>query len=413
MRDYGNPQANNSPGDLLYLDCFSGISGDMFLGSLLDLGLSLEELQEKLSYLEVSGYRLQSRKITRYGISGTGFEVIIKEAPPVRRPADIDNIIHKSDLAQKVKERSLQAFRLLGEAESSVHGVPPEEVHFHEIGAVDTVVDIVGGVVALDLLGIEKVISSPVPLGRGQVEMEHGTYPLPAPATAALLAKMNLPVYGVESVGELVTPTGAVLLAVLVDEFGEMPYFYPRAVGYGLGKKDFGYPNLLRAWVGAAQQGRELLNLEEESAEIIEANIDDLSPEIAGHVLQKLLQEGALDAYYTPVQMKKSRPGIKLSIISPPYLSGRLVELVFRETSTLGCRITESRKIMLPRRVDKVETPWGTVRVKVAGEKGEIRHFSPEYEDCLEISKRQAVPLKDIYRQVEINFFMKDKPHNG
>ncbi len=390
---------------ILYLDCFSGISGDMLLGALLDAGLALEDLKKELSLLDLPEYSLRADTVNRHGITGTDVKVDIEGTPPLRSLSRIEEIIKESKLKQEVKEKSLYAFRMLGEVEASVHGVSLEEVHFHEIGAVDTIVDIAGTAAALDLLGINKVISSPIPMGRGYVEIAHGTYPLPAPATAAIISQEEIPVYGVETRGELVTPTGAALLATLVDEFGEIPAFSPCAVGYGAGKKDFGAPNFLRAWIGKVQNNT--LNAgdwEVETAAVIEANIDDLNPEISGHVLEKVMREGALDAYYTSVQMKKSRPAVKLSILAPPSLCPGLVETVFQETSTLGCRVTGVKKVMLPRRTETVETPWGVVRVKVAVSNGEFMHFSPEYEDCQAISVRENIPLKEIYRRIEAEY---------
>jgi len=383
---------------ILYLDCFSGISGDMFLGALLDAGLSLKELQENLAGLNMPGYSLQAEKTSTYGISGTSLEVVpTGKTPPLRRLKDLEHLLENSSLSHSVLEKSNQAFRVLAEAEARIHGVTPEEVHFHEIGAVDTVVDLVGAMIALELMEIDFVVSSPVPQARGFVKIDHGDYPLPAPATAEILAWAAAPVYGTEVRGELVTPTGATLLKVLVDRFGELPSFSLQTVGYGAGKKDFGHPNLLRVWMGIEEKNHGY----QETLNIIEANLDDLNPEICGHVMDKLLEAGALDVYYTPVQMKKNRPAVKVSVLSPPLSTDKLIQLLFNETSTLGCRVIESCKVMLSRHREEVNTPWGVVGVKAAYQGGELLHSSPEFEDCLAISRREGIPLKDIYRRVE------------
>jgi len=384
---------------ILYLDCFSGISGDMFLGSLLDAGLCLEQLNHILSRLNLTGYQLKVDPVSHYGIKGTGLKVIShEEQPPLRTLKDLENLLEKSSLADSIKVKSLNAFRLLAEAEAKVHGVAPQEIHFHEIGAIDTVVDLVGGTAAIEILNIEQVVSSPIPLGRGFIKIDHGDYPLPAPATAELLTRAEVPVYGTEVKAELVTPTGATLLNVLVDRYGEMPRFSLKALGYGAGEKDLGYPNFLRAWMGVLEDSPISY---QETIDLIETNLDDLNPEITGFVMDKLLEAGALDVYYTPIQMKKNRPAVKISVLSLPGQRDKLMQIILRETSTLGCRVIECHKAMLSRLNREVMTPWGTVRVKVAVKDGEVLKFSPEFEDCFSISQREGLPLKEVYHQVE------------
>lgn len=384
----------------MYLDCYSGISGDMFIGALLDAGLSLSLLSEQLSSLPLSGYKLEAEKVSRYGISGTDFRVLTEKNAQFRNIESIGEIISGSGLPPSVKNRCMAVFQKLAEAEAHVHSVTVEQVHFHEIGALDSIVDIVGSVTALHLMGIDEIICSPLPLGRGLIKIQHGKVPLPAPATAKLLADSKVSVYGVETKGELVTPTGAALVATLAEFFGEIPRINMESIGYGAGKKDFGIPNYLRVMVGSVSENRAFYR---EKVDIIEANIDDLNPEITGYVMEKLFEEGALDVYFTPVQMKKNRPAVKLTVLSPPGKADLFTDIIFRETSTLGCRVAEAQKVMLPRHIEKVETPWGTVRVKTVKchKSGEFLSCSPEYEDCLAVARRQGIPLREVYRTVE------------
>ena len=393
--------------NILYLDCYNGLSGDMFLGALIDGGLSLELLMENLALLPLEGYRLETKKVSRYGITGTDFKVIISSPQYFRSLKDISKIINESTLPVSVKEKSLAVFKRIAAVESRIHGVSVEEVHFHEIGAVDSIIDIVGVVCGINLLDINKIISAPLPLARGLITIEHGKFPLPAPATAEILAECNIPVYGVQIEGELVTPTGAVLIAELADEFGKIPEMKMERVGYGAGNKDFGLPNFLRIFRGRKDSA---IPFYSEKVNVIEANIDDMRGEISGYVMEKLLKEGALDVFFTPVQMKKNRPAIKLSVLSSPEKTSYLINILLEETTTLGCRVQSAAKVMLPRRLEEVTTPWGKVTVKIAEKKGSgddigsLFKFAPEYEDCLSIAQREKIPLADVYRAVESCF---------
>ncbi len=390
----------------LYLDCFSGISGDMFIGALLDTGLlKLYQLEDYLSTLEVGGYRLETETVQRQAIAGTRFKVVVEENSTFRNLNDIEKILSKSKLPEEVKEKSLAMFTKLAQVESRVHDVPLEKVHFHEIGALDSLIDITSSILSIHLLGVEEVVCSPLPVGRGFIDIEHGKIPLPAPATAALLAGAGTPVYGVDIQGELVTPTGAALVTSLAGRYGQMPSFNLEAVGYGSGSKEYGIPNFLRVFVGSDALNQNTGPGQQESVEIIEANIDDLNPEISGYLMDKLLQKGAMDVYFTPIYMKKNRPAIKITVLSSAENKDDLMDLLFQETSTFGCRIVEGQKIVLPRRVEEVSTRWGSVRVKVVGSEDgnqkDIGHYSPEYEDCLAIAYREGIPLKEVYREVE------------
>ena len=391
-------------GKTLYFDCFSGISGDMTLGALLDIGLDLEELREMLGCLELQGYCLKSEKVTRKGIAGTRAIVELNKATPIERnlPA-ILKLIEGAKLPPQVIENSSSIFKNLALAEARVHGVPVEKVHFHEVGAVDAIVDIVGTAAALYLLEVDKVYCSPLPLGRGEVKTAHGMLPLPAPATLELLAMRKVPVEGRDCNFELVTPTGAALVATLASSFGQLPAIAVEKVGYGAGTFDPGYPNYLRAIIGKIDNEVALF---EEKVAIIETAIDDLSPEIYGYLMEKLFEAGALDVYFSPIQMKKNRPAVHVTVLTAPSDIEAAREILFRETSTLGLRITSARKIMRPREVCTVQTQWGEVRVKYApaADGQRILDYSPEYEDCLRVARESGIALKEVFRQVEENF---------
>lgn len=394
---------------LLYFDCYSGISGDMILAALLDSGVQLKSFLELLGGLRLGGYRLKAEKVIRYGICGTNVEVQLDSSDRVHRHLpQITALIGDSALPGPVKDKSIAVFKNLAGAEAAVHGISVDKVHFHEVGAVDAIVDIVGCVVLLHLLSVDKVCCSPLPLGRGMVQAAHGTLPLPAPATLELLKRHRVPVYGRNTEMELVTPTGAALLTTLAGTFGPPPAFTLQDVGYGAGKLDPGYPNFLRVFIGAVEDDPPVdnVNLLEDQVWLIEANIDDLNPEIYGYLMERLFEEGALDVYFTPIQMKKNRPAVKLAVLASPEKFTFLTEIVFRETSTLGLRVTEARKIMKRREVETVDTQWGPVRVKLVppapGE--QLQHYAPEHEDCLAIARRTGLPLKEVYRLVESRF---------
>ena len=386
---------------ILYFDCYSGISGDMTLGALLDLGVELQRLQDILAGLKLDGYRLGAEKVSRGAIAGTRAVVSLDDSPPVeRRLSDILHLIDDSSLPQPVKAKSSAIFTNLAEAEAEVHGIPVEKVHFHEVGAVDALVDIVGSAAALYLLKIDRIYCSPLPVGRGEVQTAHGRLPLPAPATLELLARRKVPVCGSDLDFELVTPTGAAIVTTLADSFGPLPAFNIEAVGYGAGSIDPGYPNYLRLVSGFRQSAGPVY---EEEVAVIETNIDDLNPEVFGYLMERLFEAGALDVCYTSVQMKKNRPAVQLTILSPPEKIKLLQDLVFSETSTLGLRITTARKIMRLRETKTVQTEWGPVRIKYSpgADRRYPLHFAPEYEDCHKIARLSGLPLKEVYSLAE------------
>jgi uncharacterized protein (TIGR00299 family) protein len=377
---------------IAYLDCFSGISGDMFLGALLDMGLPFEELEKTISSLPLDGYSLGCKKEMKNGLSATQFEVAVDEGRHQHRNlSDIEKIITSGQLEENVKERSLRIFRSIAEVEGEIHNHPPEKVHFHEVGAVDSIIDIAGAVFGVDYLGIDKFYASRIPLGSGFIKSGHGTIPVPAPATLALLK--NVPVYNAGIDNELVTPTGAALLKEFVKSFEGLPPMVVRNTGYGAGTRDLpDRPNLLRIITGDIQKG----GLSDTVA-ILEANIDDSNPEWLGYIMEKLFKEGALDVSYTLAYMKKNRPGIKIEIIAPPDLKDHLMDILFRESTTIGIRYRYSHRKTLIRESIKIDSPWGEISAKKIIHPDDSIFIQPEYEACKKIAEEQGVPLKEIY----------------
>lgn len=378
---------------IAYVDCFSGISGDMFLGALVDAGLEVNALRQALESLPVSGYTLESERVTREGITGHAVRVRVSDPSqePERHLSDIETIIRVSRLESLVQDQAIAVFRTLGEAEATVHGVPIEAVHFHEVGAIDSIVDIVGVVWGLRRLGIDHVYASSLPTGSGSVQTAHGLLPVPAPATLAILAGRGALLRPSPATTELVTPTGAALLATLATF--RQPTLQVRRVGYGFGQKKLPWANVARLWIGEEAAA----SPETDTIGVLEANLDDENPEILGATMQLLLAAGALDVFFTPVQMKKNRPAVKLTVLSSIHDADRLSGIVLRETSTLGVRTYEARRLKARRWHEEVATPWGNVRVKMR-EFGSERGASPEYEDCLRLAQQSGVTLANIYR---------------
>ncbi len=376
---------------VLYLDLFAGAAGDMLLGALLDLGLGLDALREDLAKMGLSGYELEAVRQVRCGVSGTRLYVRdVARAYPARHLPDVRRLLGESRLPPKVRDRSLAVLERLARAEARVHGVPIEEVHFHEIGAVDTLVDVVGFIAGLERLGAAEVFASPVPLGTGFVQTEHGLLPVPAPATLALLAEVNAPTRPHPAQTEILTPTAAALLAELATF--ACPPLRVRAVGYGFGEKEFPWPNAVRAWLGELEEtpGRE-------GVVLLECNLDDATGELMGYVMERLFAAGALDVWFVPVQMKKNRPGVVLSALARPERADTLASLILRETPTLGVRVRPAERFVAGRAERTVETPWGPVRVKEKWLGGERVAVSPEYEDCARIARERGVPLEEVY----------------
>ena len=377
----------------LYLDCFSGLSGDMMLGCLVDLGVAPGRLRSGLKGLPVRGYRIAARGVVRQNLSGTKVDVQVTSPQPHRGLRDIRRIIERARLSPEVRDKSLQAFETLVRAESRVHRIPPEKVHLHEVGAVDAIVDIVGTMIGMEALGWPRVVCSPLHLGRGMVTMEHGTFPVPGPATAEILR--GRPVYQTEVEGELTTPTGATLAVTLADAFGPLPPFRPQKVGYGAGTKEFGnHPNLLRGLYGDFIDEAAL----RETVLVLQTTIDDMNPQNYGHLMDRLFAAGALEVFYAAIQMKKNRPGTLVTIICPEPRLEEVSAVVFRETTTIGFRYQPMGRIELARTIETVRTRYGPVRFKVSVYNGETVQATPEYEDCRAAALKHGVPLKEVQR---------------
>jgi uncharacterized protein (TIGR00299 family) protein len=391
-----------------YLDGSSGISGDMFLATLLDVGLAADRLLNELKKISLGFYEFKRTRAMRAGVVGTRVEIRVPAQQSRRNLSDIERLITGSALTDKVKERSLQAFTRLAEVEGKLHNQPPSEIHFHEVGAVDAIVDVVGGCAGLELLEISELICSPLNVGGGRVEAEHGSLPVPAPATAELLK--DIPIYATGVVGELVTPTGAALVTTLASSFGPMPPMKVERIGYGAGAKDFpGHPNVARLFVGESvdavkpQPGA----AGDEVVSVIEANLDDMSPQLYGYFVEQALGAGALDVTCSSVQMKKNRPGLTVTILCAPEKSDALAQLLFEQTTTIGLRIHEARRKILEREITSVETPYGAVRIKVARRDGKVLNVAPEYDDCQRLAAEKSVPLKQMILAAQVAYLHK------
>lgn len=373
----------------------------MTLGALVDAGVSLDQLREQLRGLDVPGWEISSEKVWKNGMSSTSVRVKTEDQTKHRSLTAILETLDKSKLSPRVREQGTAIFRKLGEAEASVHDVPIEKIHFHEVGAVDAIVDIVGACIGFEALDIEQFACSPLNVGGGTAKMAHGVLPVPAPATAKLL--QGKPTYSNGVQKELVTPTGAAIVATLCSAFGPQPPMSVSAIGYGAGTADLeGQPNVLCIMVGEAAE-KAVAGFDEEIA-VIEANLDDMNPQIYGYFLEKALTAGALDVYTTPVQMKKSRPGTLLTLLCKPQDAMALTSLIFAETTTFGVRTYAAHRRVLPREWVTVHTQFGDVRMKVARLNGHIRHAAPEFEDCKKLAEEKHVPLHQVMDAAKRNF---------
>ena len=381
--------------NIAYLDCFSGASGDMLLGALLDVGLPLDDLRDVLASLPVRGIQLDAERTARQHITGTLLNIGSHETqPPLRTLPVIRRILAEGGLSDPVRERSLAVFEDLARVEGRIHDVPPEEIHFHEVGAVDSIVDVVGTVFGLERLRIGTLVVSPLPLGSGFVDSAHGRLPLPAPATVALLD--GIPVYPAGIPFEMVTPTGAALLKNLATAWGAMPPMIIRSVGYGAGTRRLpDRPNLLRILMGQSVAAAQT-----ETVVMLETNLDDVHPEWLGYLMERLTDAGALDVLFCPVQMKKNRPGVQVQVIGPPHRQEALLEVLLQETTALGVRFQTLLRRVLQREADEVDSPWGKLTVKkIVGIDGAAT-LAPEYEACREAALRHGRPLREIYAWV-------------
>lgn len=378
---------------ICYLDAFSGISGDMTVGALIDAGADTARIVQALESLG-TGAKFEIEKTSRRGVAALKFRVIAGESKSHRHLKHVQELIAKSQLSERARQNSNAVFQRLGEAEAKVHGVPVEKVHFHEVGAVDSICDILGACAAFDLLGVDAIYCSPLNVGSGTVKTEHGVLPVPAPATAELLA--GKPIYSRGPSVELTTPTGAAIAVTLATEFGALPPMRLAASGYGAGDRDFPeHANVLRVLIGETTGAEEATTVT-----VLEANIDDSSPQVLGYAMERLLEAGALDVTLESVLMKKSRQGTLIRVIAKPEDRETLAQMIFAETSTLGLRTYSAERRVQARRIAEVETPHGKVRIKVAGDGS----FAPEYEDCRKLAREAGVPLKQILAEANLAY---------
>ncbi|MDF9407669.1 nickel pincer cofactor biosynthesis protein LarC [Pelotomaculum isophthalicicum JI] len=384
---------------VLYFDCFSGISGDMTLGALIDLGIDVKLFKDELQKLNLTGYEITIQKKVKHGIAGTDVEINTYDdhAHKARNLRDIEMLIESSGLSENVKCFSGKVFLEIARAEAKVHNMSIDEVHFHEVGAVDSIVDIVGASICLDLLGAQKVFSSPLHEGQGFIECRHGRLPVPVPAVMEMLAgsKIPIPIISENINTELVTPTGMGIIKCLASGFGNMPAMIINKVGYGMGKRETGRLNAIRIVMGTFFEDTGDM----EEVVVLETNIDDMSPEIIGYMAERLLASGALDVFHTPIYMKKNRPAAMVTVLARKEDEQKLADIVLKESSTLGIRRSIVARYRMDREIINVNTNLGAVRVKVAS-KGNIKKIAPEYEDCKEIAIRAGLPLQEVLQMV-------------
>jgi len=380
---------------IAYFDCFSGASGDMLLGALVDAGLELARLEAELRRLPLPGWSITAEKTKKKGIAATHVRVHTHEHHPHRGLSEILRIIEEgraAGLSPRAADRAAAIFRRLGEAEAKIHNVPVESIHFHEVGAVDAIIDIVGACAGFELLGIEDFYASPLNVGSGRVEAAHGVMPVPAPATAELVR--GVPAYSTGIERELLTPTGAAILTTLVRQFGPLPAMKLESIGYGAGTADLpSQANVLRLFIGDSAAGS---LAHDETIAIIEASVDDMNPQVYAYFAERALAVGALDVTSAPQQMKKGRPGQLITVLAPLDRADSLVELFFHETTTIGVRTWEARRRVLAREMVRVETPYGPVQVKVSRMNGRVLNAAPEFEDCRRIALERGAPLKQV-----------------
>ncbi|MGA3162743.1 MAG: nickel pincer cofactor biosynthesis protein LarC [Verrucomicrobiota bacterium] len=401
----------------LYLDIFSGISGDMFVGALIDLGVDARKLERELKKLKLDGYRLRVARKQKSGIAGTQFDVHetnihTSHHEKSRTFTQIKKIIARSKLSSWVKKKSVAVFQRIAGAEGKIHGLPPEHVHFHEVGAADSILDIVGACIALEMLGKPRVLAAPVVEGVGWVDCAHGRFPVPAPATLAILGTRGIGITQCDEPHELVTPTGAALLAEFAESFGPMRNLVVKKIGFGLGSRDNETrPNVLRAVLGteskvhppsprlrrARSPKSKVLDWEMDCIAVLETNLDDSNGEVLGHFVETALAAGALDVFHTPIQMKKNRPGVLLAVLCAEADADKFSEMILRETSAFGVRRTVAERRKLRREFTKVKTPFGNVAVKIGRLNGKLVQAAPEFESCKKQASRAKVPLKRIY----------------
>ena len=381
---------------IAYLDCIAGASGDMLMGALVDAGLPIATLEAELAKLKLDDFHLRVSKVSKNAFGATKIDVEVRDDAPERYLEEIRSIVEDSEISPRVKERAMRIFRRICEVEGGIHGMAHDEVHLHEVGGVDAIVDVIGVLSAVELLGIRRVVVSPLPMGRGFVQGAHGQIPLPAPATIGLLK--GVPVYGSPIEKELVTPTGAALLTELADAWGPMPAMMLREVGYGAGTRDLPIPNVVRVLIGDSASSGPWIS---ETITVLETHLDNERGETIGHTCQRLMSEGALDVVAMPAQMKKNRPAHVLKVLAKPEDADRLEHILFEETHTLGIRRSDTRRDALPRKFETVETRFGPITIKLAQLPGGGLRATAEYEDCRRAAERHAVSLNSVTREAE------------
>lgn len=378
---------------IAYFDCIAGASGDMILGALIDAGLPEHVLREQLAGLHINEFELNVHRVQKRGFGAMKVDVRITDEKTERHLSEINRIVTESELLYSIKQRAVKIFNRLGQVEAHIHGTIPEKVHLHELGGVDTIVDVVGALIGFEYLGIDDAVCSPIPVGRGFIRGAHGQIPLPGPATIALLK--GVPIVGSDIDQELVTPTGAVLLTELCSEFGAVSAMTLKAVGYGAGGRDLQIPNILRVLIGEREcSGTEVV----EQLMILETNIDDMNPEIFDYIMERLFHANALDVFFQPVHMKKNRLGLVLHVLCRPDHVSELRKIIFRETTTLGIRERTTTRRALARHEFNVETEFGEIQIKAAEYEPNKFKFIPEYDECRLAANRNGVPLQDVYR---------------
>lgn len=390
---------------LAYFDCFSGISGDMTLGALIDLGVPVQWLKASLKSVPISDFELSITSVSRHGIQAKRVHITSEDNAASRDFATIKSLINNCPLSLDIQQRSLEIFDKIADAEAVIHGCPKEQVHFHEVGGVDSIIDIVGTSLCLDYLGIEKIISSKVPLGKGFVSSQHGKLPLPAPATIGILK--NVPVYGSEIPHELVTPTGAAIIVTLAESYEAIPEMIVKQIGYGAGKRDLDtIPNVLRIIVGNEIKGKSehKSGYKTDTIMVLETCIDDMNPEIFGFLMDRLFKEGALDVYWVPIFMKKNRPGTMVQVLCRENDSEILIDCILFETSALGIRYYNVKRNILAREYASVKTAYGEIQVKRVIEPGGNIRIIPEYEVCKKIALDNNIPLRIVYDTIMKSF---------
>ncbi len=394
------------PQVIAYLDCHSGISGDMFLGAMLDLnaGLSLDSLKGALAALPLHGYELKLEPFSDKGIRGSRFEVVLPEQDATtlqtRHLSDIKTLLDTSALSPKVREIALAMFQCLAKAEATIHGTSVEEVHFHEVGAVDAIVDITGAAIAIEAIGINQLYASPLPLSSGHVQTAHGVLPVPAPATLEILRHVAAPWKPSPAEGEMVTPTGASILATLAKF--QMPAIAIERVGYGFGQKRFPWPNCLRVCLGRTVQAGEYNGVPDTDwVTVIESNIDNMTGELLGGLMDRLLAAGALDVSYAPIQMKKNRPAVMVTVICQVEEGDSMAQLLLSESNTLGVRISQVQRLKAQRMFERLETPIGPMMVKIKRLGSRVISATPEYEECQRLALERGLPLEEVYGIVQ------------